>query len=114
MADPGGATSMHPPMGPNSFIFAYVSAKTRLCRRSAPLNGSAPPQREILDPQLLIDGRMESIGLIDYRTISRLLVNFIQPTTSRQIVRALQKAHARARLVMSIIDACARLINCTC
>ena len=39
---------------PNYSFFAYVSAKKRPCRRSAPFNWSASPlQREILDLQLM-------------------------------------------------------------
>ena len=34
----------HPPMGPNSFIFAYIFAKKHLCQRStSPLMGPCPP-----------------------------------------------------------------------
>ena len=41
-----------PPTGLISFIFAYVFTKKCTRRRLAPPNGSAPPQREILDPPL--------------------------------------------------------------
>ena len=40
VADPGGATGT-PPMGPNSFIFAYVSAKKCPCWRSVPPHGKS-------------------------------------------------------------------------
>ena len=44
MADPGGTAGTRPlQMGPNSFVFACVSAKKCPHRRSAPSNGSAPP-----------------------------------------------------------------------
>ena len=53
LVDPGGAAGASPPTGSNSFIFAYVFAKKCPHRRSAlPPNGSAPPQRDILDPLL--------------------------------------------------------------
>ena len=39
-----------PPMGPNSFVFAYIFTEKCPHRRSTP-----PPLREILDPPLLSD-----------------------------------------------------------
>ena len=45
-----------PPIGPNSFTFTYVSTEKHPCRRPAPPDGSAPPpQRELLDPQLVLN-----------------------------------------------------------
>ena len=55
LADPGGATGAHPPpTGSNSFIFTYVFTEKHPCQRLAPPNVSAPPQWEILDPQLIL------------------------------------------------------------
>ena len=45
VADPrgGAASACPPPTGPNSFIFAYISAEKCLHRRSVPPpNGSVP------------------------------------------------------------------------
>ena len=50
LADPGGASNET-----QFFGFAYVFAKKRLSCRLVPPNGSAPPQREILDPLLRIN-----------------------------------------------------------
>ena len=36
LADPGGATGIHPPTGSNSFIFAYVFTEKHPRRRSVP------------------------------------------------------------------------------
>ena len=54
LADLGGACPVHaPPMGPNSFIFAYIFTKKCPHQRSMPPpNGCMPPLREILDPPL--------------------------------------------------------------
>ena len=43
------------PMGPNSFVFAYIFAKKHPCWRSTslPLTAARPPLREILDPPLV-------------------------------------------------------------
>ena len=44
LADLGGVLGAHPPMGPNSFIFAYIFTEKHLCRRSMPpLTGARPP-----------------------------------------------------------------------
>ena len=43
MAEPGTPPAYALPTGPNSFIFAYVSAEKCPHGRSAPPNGSAPP-----------------------------------------------------------------------
>ena len=44
VADPGGAASDPPAMGPYSCVFSHVSAKKCPHQRSAPPNGSASPQ----------------------------------------------------------------------
>ena len=43
-----------PPMGPISFIFKYVFTEKHPHWRLAPPNRSALPQREILDPPLVL------------------------------------------------------------
>ena len=48
-----GRARRTPPMGPNSFIFAYIFTEKCPRRRSMPpLTGARPPLREILDPPL--------------------------------------------------------------
>ena len=47
-----GTWPVHPPTGPNSFVFAYIFTKKHPCWRLAPPNGSARPQWEILHPPL--------------------------------------------------------------
>ena len=44
-----GRTQRRPPMGPNSFIFTYISNKKSPHERLMPPNGWRPPQPEILD-----------------------------------------------------------------
>ena len=55
MADPRGAAGAAPPTRPNSFIFACFRQKAPASEVGAPF---PPPQREILDPQLVthLDG----------------------------------------------------------
>ena len=54
LADLGGcAGHMPPPMGPNSFIFAYIFTKKHPCQRSMPLLMGARPLWEIPDPPLV-------------------------------------------------------------
>ena len=49
LADLGGrAGHMPPPMGPNSFIFAYIFTKKHPHQRSTPPNGCTPPYRKSL------------------------------------------------------------------
>ena len=56
LADPGGRRGARPPTGSISFVFTYVFAEKCTRRRLVPPpNGSAPPQREILDPPLQRD-----------------------------------------------------------
>ena len=43
-----------PPMGPNSFIFAYIFTEKHLCQRSMPPQWVHTPLQEILDLPLLI------------------------------------------------------------
>ena len=43
-----------PPTGPNSFIFAHVSAKKCPCQKLTPPNRSLLPKWEILDPQMFM------------------------------------------------------------
>ena len=43
LADLAGVPGACPPMGPNSFIFAYIFAKKHPHQRSTPPNGSTPP-----------------------------------------------------------------------
>ena len=51
----GRAWCMHPSMGPNSFIFAYIFGKKCSHRRSmSPPNSSMSPLQEILDPPLMV------------------------------------------------------------
>ena len=53
LVDLGGHAGHTPsPMGPNSFIFAYIFTEKCLRQRSTPPNGCTPPLREILDPPL--------------------------------------------------------------
>ena len=52
--DLGGVPGARLPMGPNSFVFAYIFTKKCLCRRSTPPNGSMSPLREILDLPLVV------------------------------------------------------------
>ena len=57
LADLGGVPGARPPppMGPNSFIFAYIFTKKCPRRRfTRPPNGCTPPLWEILDPPLLL------------------------------------------------------------
>ena len=51
----GGVPAHAPPMGPNSFVFAYIFTEKCPRRRSTPpLTGARPPPpREILDPPLV-------------------------------------------------------------
>ena len=55
LADLGEVCLVHaPPMGPISFIFAYIFTKKCPCQRSMPpLMGACPPLREIVDSPLL-------------------------------------------------------------
>ena len=49
--------SLHPPVGPNSFLFAHISTEKRSRRMLTPLHQwvCAPsPQQEILDPPLIV------------------------------------------------------------
>ena len=44
LADLGGVPGAHPPMGPNSFVFAYIFTEKCPRRRSMPsLMGARPP-----------------------------------------------------------------------
>ena len=56
LADPGGAAGAHPLPGSNSFIFAHVFTEKHPRWRSVPPPPTArrPPQREILDPPLMV------------------------------------------------------------
>ena len=58
-----------PSTGSNSFVFPYIFAEKHMHRRLAPRsNGSAPPQREILDPQLVVIMTITVIKLIELIT----------------------------------------------
>ena len=50
----GAPGALHPPMGPNSFIFVYIFAKRCPRQTSAPTQWGWHPQWEILDPPLLM------------------------------------------------------------
>ena len=54
LADPGGAAGGAPPQQDKFLSFSHVFAKKCMRWRLVPPNGSAPPQREILDPPLLL------------------------------------------------------------
>ena len=61
------------PMGPNSFVFAYIFTEKCLRRRFTPPLTGARPLREILDPSLAI-----SINLLGNRaelTIAKFMVS---------------------------------------
>ena len=80
LADLGGhAGCIPPPMGPNSFIFAYIFTKKCPCQRSTPPNRCMPPLWEILDPPLhrsaMVDHRDESA---DAQVISFKLGDILQ------------------------------------
>ena len=59
LVDPGGGTTgtcPPPPTGSISFVFTYVFAEKCMRRRLVPPPmGRRPPQREILDPPLVMD-----------------------------------------------------------
>ena len=74
VADPGGTASVHRPMGPNSFIFAFVSAEKHLHQRSVtPQWVGTPSQREILGPQLGSGGGMDFASDVDGTACSSIL-----------------------------------------
>ena len=68
LADLGGCTS--PPMGPNSFVFAYIFTEKHPHRRSTPLTG-ARPLWEILDPPLYTI--LENVSIVLSRSSSIIL-----------------------------------------
>ena len=59
LADLGGVPSARPPMGPNSFIFAYIFTK------KCPRWRSMPPLREILDPPLNYLNKLQNNYFLD-------------------------------------------------
>ena len=76
LVDPGGQLLVYappPPMGSNSFVFAYVFTKKCPHQRSVPptMARHPPPQREILDPPLVLN-------------FSSLARRFINATTSNE------------------------------
>ena len=65
LVDLGGMSGAYPPMGPNSFVFAYIFTKRHPYWRSAPTSEVHALQQvhaslwEILDPPLFSDNFLE-------------------------------------------------------